>query len=582
MHKDSQWLRILTTAIDQAYNAVLITDADREQGGPRIVYVNPAFCRMTGYDAGELLGQSPRILQGEKTDPAVIDRLRDCLREGRYFSGSTFNYRKDGAPYIVAWSVSPIRADDGVITHFVSLQQDITDRVQAEEDLRRLTEALRRSRDDVVAILNTFPTATLILETDGTLGFCSASASALLDLDPETSLGQDWRALLPVEAEGIAALQTSLNCPETERAPLTLACQAGPREFWLECRVTDDPRDAGRRLVFLDDVTELHRLRQQLDASHFNGLIGDSEPMRTLHQQIQAVARGNWTVLIEGETGVGKELVARAIHAASPRRNGPFIAVNSAGLSESLMTSQLFGHRKGAFTGAVADQKGFFEEAAGGTLFLDEIGDMPPAIQAALLRVLQENEITRVGETWTRPIDVRVIGATHRNLLTEAAAGRFREDLLYRFRVARIHVPPLRQRKTDIPQLAAHFLHLAASMAGHSLTRIAPAALRCLMAHDWPGNVRELRAAIDFAAIYGRGPQMEAGDLPPELRATVVTPSPATPSGSTAAEPEEDDEASRIRVALKRCRDNRSEAARLLGMSRSTFYRRLRELGLEG
>jgi DNA-binding NtrC family response regulator len=434
----------------------------------------------------------------------------------------------------------------------------------------------------VVALLNTFPTATLILEADGRLGFCSASASALLGLDPEASLGQDWGNLLPLDAEGLAALRTSLNCAEAERSPLTLTGHAGPREFWLECRVTDDPRDPGRRLVFLEDVTELHQLRQQLDASHFNGLIGDSEPMRALHQQIQAVARGNWTVLIEGETGVGKELVARAIHAASPRRNGPFIAVNSAGLSESLMTSQLFGHRKGAFTGAVADQKGFFEEAAGGTLFLDEIGDMPPAIQAALLRVLQENEITRVGETWSRPIDVRVIAATHRNLLTEAAAGRFREDLLYRFRVARIHVPPLRQRKTDIPQLAAHFLQLAATMAGHSLSHIAPAALQCLMAHDWPGNVRELRAAIDFAAIYGRGPRLEAGDLPPELRNIVATLPSAPVPGPADAEPGDEDQTSRIRTALKRCRDNRSEAARLLGMSRSTFYRRLRELGLEG
>ena len=575
----SEWLTILTTAIDQAFNAVVITDAVLDGGGPHILYANPAFCRMTGYAREELQGVSPRILQGERTDPAVIAELRQCLRDGRLFSGSTYNYRKDGSPYIVGWSISPIRNEAGLITHYVSLQQDITEKVKASEALERLAEALRRSRDDAIAILNSFPTATLIIEADGTLGFCSPNGASMLDLVVADSLGRPWDAVLPLEPAGRQALAKSLRTPEPERQRQTLACRgdAGPR--WVSCWIKDDPRDADRRLVFLEDETELQRLRQQVETQRYAGLIGESEAMQMLYRQIGDVARGNWTVLIEGETGTGKELVARAIHKASPRRQGPFIAVNSAGLSESLMTSQLFGHRKGAITGAVTDHKGLFEAAAGGTIFLDEIGDMPLAIQAALLRVLQESEVTRVGETQARPIDVRVIAATHRHLVDEVAAGRFREDLLYRFRVARIQIPPLRQRKTDIPLLAMHFLQVAGTMAGKSLTGLSPGAMRRLLSHEWPGNVRELRAAMDFAAIYAHGPRLEAADLPPEIQTAGGSRPPGEVLGEAGTVA---DESARIQAALTHCRGNRTQAAHLLGMSRSTFYRRLRELQLDG
>jgi DNA-binding NtrC family response regulator len=380
-----------------------------------------------------------------------------------------------------------------------------------------------------------------------------------------------------VDADAARQIQRTLETPANAREPVTLRWQDPDlATHWVECSVKDDPRDPARRLVFLDDVTELRRLRDKLEAMRFAGLIGESEAMAELNRLIAEIARGDWTVLIEGETGVGKELVARGIHEASPRRTGPFIAVNSAGLSESLLASQLFGHRKGAFTGATADQQGFFEAASGGTIFLDEIGDLPFPMQAALLRVLQEHEITRLGETRARSVDVRVIAATHKDLAAESAAGRFREDLLFRLRVARIHIPPLRARKTDIPILVEHFLKSASRPAGKAVDSPDADAWQCLMAYDWPGNVRELRSCVDFALIHCQGVNIRVADLPPEIRSvrpTVVREIEASPEFPS-------DGRLRILQALEKAGGNRSQAAKLLGISRATLYRRVQELGL--
>jgi sigma-54 dependent transcriptional regulator, acetoin dehydrogenase operon transcriptional activator AcoR len=275
-------------------------------------------------------------------------------------------------------------------------------------------------------------------------------------------------------------------------------------------------------------------------------------------------------VLIEGETGTGKELVARAIHSSSHRSGRPFLAVNCAGLTESLVASQLFGHKRGAFTGAVADQSGLFESAAGGVLFLDEIGDIPPSVQTSLLRVLQEREITRVGETIPRKVDVRILTATHQNLTEEVAEGNFRADLLYRIRVARILLPPLRERLEDIPLLVFRFLGEVRAVTGKAVQEISSDAMRVLMTYSWPGNVRELRSAIEFATIRCTRTVIGPEDLPPELLDSGLNPrtivSPIDPM---------EGEKERVLEALRRARGNRTLAAQLLGIGRATLYRRM-------
>jgi DNA-binding NtrC family response regulator len=287
---------------------------------------------------------------------------------------------------------------------------------------------------------------------------------------------------------------------------------------------------------------------------------------------VEDLAPVDSTVLVEGPTGTGKELVARAIHERSRRSGRAFLAMNCAGLGEELACSQLFGHRRGAFTSAVEDQPGLFEAAQGGTLFLDEIGELPLRVQTMLLRVLEERVVMRVGETRTRPVDVRIIAATNRDLAAEVAAGRFRADLLYRLRVARISVPPLCERAEDIPLLAQAFLAELAAKMQKPLKQISDAAMRWLISHDWPGNVRQLRNAIEYAVVRSRGTVLQAGDLPPELLERSLLGARPEPLA---------DERARYLTALEQSGGNRKEAARLLGVSRATFYRRLSQLGLD-
>jgi DNA-binding NtrC family response regulator len=373
--------------------------------------------------------------------------------------------------------------------------------------------------------------------------------------------------------EDARAIEAMLGKPIAERAKIPVHLdRTGGRRLWLEVDVKDDPRDPRRQIFFFYDVTDVHDLRLLLDErAHFHDLVGKSAAMQAIYKQIRDIARVDATVLIEGETGTGKELAARAIHFSSARKDKPFVAVNCAGLTESLLSSQLFGHKRGAFTGAIEDHRGLFEAANGGTLLLDEIGDIPTPVQNQLLRVLQEREIVRLGETLPRKIDVRIIAATHRNLSAEAAAGRFRPDLFYRIRVARITLPPLRQRREDIPSLAASFLAQFSAANGKRVTEISQEALRLLMDYEWPGNVRELRSAIEFTLIHCAGSVIQPEDLPPEIFSA---------PDSLAGDPLPD-ERSRFLEALQRSRGNRALAARLLGISRATLYRRLADLKID-
>ena len=562
-------------ALDCIISGVFIVDAT--QPDTPVIYVNAAFERITGYQGEEVLGRNCRFIFDENEDQATLEELRLAFSERKEMKAELLSHRKDGSPFWFDLTLSPVFDESSQLTHYLGIQTDITDHKETEKRLQELSAELRKNRDDLISILNEFPSGTLIVEAGGTLSFASTTCEAILGISPDIIPGQHWRQVFPVDGKTAQLLQNTLETPAKDRKPVTIQWQDACFEtHWVECSVKDDPRDPARRLAFLDDITELHRLRDKLEAKRFGGLIGESEEMQELNRLIFEIARGDWTVLIEGETGVGKELVARGIHEASLRKEGPFIAVNSAGLSESLLASQLFGHRKGAFTGATADQQGFFEAAIGGTIFLDEIGDLPFPMQAALLRVLQEHEITRLGETRTRKVDVRILAATHKNLVAETAAGRFREDLLFRLRVARIHIPPLRERKTDIPMLVEHFLKSASRQIGKSINSLHADALQCLMAYDWPGNIRELRSCVDFALIYSKGSNIQLADLPPEIRGRQISARLETEALLEFV----GDERQRMLQALEKARGNRSQAAKLLGISRATFYRRLQELEL--
>jgi DNA-binding NtrC family response regulator len=313
------------------------------------------------------------------------------------------------------------------------------------------------------------------------------------------------------------------------------------------------------------------------------GLIGRSPAMLELYKEIARVAPARSTVLIVGESGTGKELVARSIHQHSPRAARPFLPVNCGALTETLLEAELFGHVRGAFTGAVADRKGLWEEAEGGTLFLDEIGETSPALQVKLLRALQEKEIRRVGAPRPVRVDARVIAATNRDLEAEVAAGRFREDLFYRLNVVTLRPPALRERRSDIPFLAERFLRTASENVGRAL-HFLEETVKLLVAYDWPGNVRELESAVEYAALRARGTAIAPEDLPPKLQTEEMR-AAAARSPLVALYDDlpllEELERRYLLHVLKVVGGNRTRAAEVMGIDRRTLYRMAERFGVK-
>jgi two-component system response regulator AtoC len=319
-------------------------------------------------------------------------------------------------------------------------------------------------------------------------------------------------------------------------------------------------------------------------STQLQDIVGKSPVMLDVYKLVARVAASTATVLVEGESGTGKELVARSIHTHSPRANAPFVPVNCTALTESLLESELFGHARGAFTGAVAAKRGLFETASGGTLFLDEIGDMGPKMQAQLLRTLQDGEVRPVGGSESIRVDVRLVCATNKDLEDEVKAGRFREDLYFRINVVTVHLPPLRDRREDIPSLVAHFLNKTARRERRQAAAMSPEALRLLSNYAWPGNVRELENAIERAVAVAKGNVVLPSDLPPEVGGSAALGVPGGVSvgdGGIIADRPTLGELERryIQLVLGECSGNKKKAAEKLGIDRRTLYRALERSG---
>ena len=350
----------------------------------------------------------------------------------------------------------------------------------------------------------------------------------------------------------------------------------------------EKPLDTDRLLVTVrnalahaDLIDENSRLREA-NESRF-AMVGDSEALEEVRKLIAKVGPTSARVLISGENGTGKELVARALHEASPRRDRPFVEVNCAAIPSELIESELFGHMKGSFTGAVSDRAGKFEQADGGTLFLDEVGDMSLAAQAKLLRVLQEGVVTRIGGSKSIQVDVRVLAATNKNLDQEIGEGRFREDLLYRLNVVPVHVPTLRERREDISALVAHFVDQLSSGTGVARKKFAADALRRLQSRPWPGNVRELRNAVERALILSSGKVVSAADIDQLLPNGSPSPTPSVRDGQSYDKFKEGSEKSEKKFLVQRLKENNwniTETAKSLNIPRSNLYKKIDRLGV--
>ncbi|MCK6555247.1 sigma-54 dependent transcriptional regulator [Candidatus Binatia bacterium] len=385
--------------------------------------------------------------------------------------------------------------------------------------------------------------------------------------------------LREMHARGIEAATIVLTGHGTIQSAVE-AMKLGAGDYLIKpCNPDELLLVAGRLLELRRLRAEVSTLQRQLiTIGRFGEIIGNSSSMRQIYGVIDAVAQNKSNVLITGEHGTGKELVARTIHNNGPLAERPFLAINCGALSETLLESQLFGHRRGAFTGAVDDHAGVFQAAQGGTLFLDEISEIPLPLQVKFLRAIQEKEVTPLGSTRPVQVDVRIVAATNRNVEEAVREGRFRSDLFYRLNVVPIHLPPLRQRREDIPLLVEHFIAEFSRVYGVGAKHVTAPAMARLVDYYWPGNIRELQNAIERAFALSAEPEITLADLPP----AIVRGGEAATSGETIREPVplEQLERDNIVAALERSGGNKNEAARLLRIDRQRLYRKMEKYGL--
>jgi DNA-binding NtrC family response regulator len=385
-----------------------------------------------------------------------------------------------------------------------------------------------------------------------------------------------------LQARGISAAVIVITAHGSVEAAVE-AMKLGASEFLQKPFSLDHLTTVVQKVMAVQMLrAENQRMREALDQRYqFGNIIGRSPAMREIFHTVERVAPTRATVLLAGESGVGKDMIARAIHQHSPRRNHGFVKINCTALPENLMESELFGYEKGAFTGATASKPGKFEQADQGTAFLDEIGDVPGNIQVKLLRILQERQFERLGSNVTRSVDVRVVAATNADLRAALEQGRFREDLYYRLNVVPLNIPPLRDRKEDIPFLVTHFMQKLATELGTKVKEISPAAIDRLLAHSWPGNVRELENTLERSLVLAAGDTLQPADIrieaPRNMPAFASAQAPLLPEGETL----EHWEQMMIREALRRANGNKSQAARMLGLTRNALRYRLSQMGLE-
>ncbi|WP_026603122.1 sigma-54 interaction domain-containing protein [Methylomonas sp. 11b] len=434
--------------------------------------------------------------------------------------------------------------------------------------------------DQVVEVLTDLfeSGAAFIVDSNSDILLWSKGAEQLFGLSATETIGKPCKTALNCDSDNDPCNLAELGIVKSQAVRIhrpdgrTLNCYRTARAFY------DSNGGFAGAIEFLQAQSDTAPEQKPDDSDSFHGILSRDPAMKEAIKIIRNVAETEATVLIRGESGTGKEMVAHALHLESPRHYQPFLAINCAALTPSLLESELFGHVKGAFTGAVRNHAGLFQRANGGTLFLDEIAELPLELQAKLLRVIQERNFIPVGGDSAVSVDVRIIAATHRSLREEVKAGRFREDLMYRLRVVPIFLPPLRERRQDISLLLQYLIDRHNTQGHRHIDSIAPEAMRLLLDYRWPGNVRELNNVVEYAYAVGRDSELSIGDLPPEFREPLRP--TATIDQHLTARPKSQNEAELIREALENNPDNLEQAAQYAGMSRATFWRKRRKYGL--
>ena len=536
------------------------------------VFCNDAACKILGVRREWLLGRNYREAVDAETANACFQAfnrvyLTGIPRKSFIFETAT----KGGDRKILEYSISLKNDKDGEPIGFRSIVRDITERKRAEADILKHRSRLRAIFRSVKDAIITVDTDLRVIEANQAAHtICGFDSKKIIDTvftDVPTHCGNSCHAVLLETLERKTTVTGyQAECQHGLRSSQKVDLSSSP--------LLDKTGQFMGAVLVIRDITRLNELEQELKERHsYQKIIGKSSRMREIYKLLEDLADLETTVLITGESGTGKELVAKALHNSGKRAFKPFVTVNCSALAENLLESELFGHVKGAFTGAVKNALGRFQTANGGTILLDEIGDISPRIQLRLLRVLQEKTFERVGDSSPIQADVRIIACTNKNLKTMVQVGNFREDLYYRLKVVEIGLPPLRERRGDIPLLVDHFQDLFNRTFNKNIQSISNAVLDALMDYAWPGNVRELEHSVEHAFVLCHGNRIEITHLPVELRSVTSIPKPADLNKPVASR---DD----VEKALSKTDWNVAKAARLLDIGRRTIYRRIDQYGL--
>lgn len=575
LEQDDQTSKLITSLQEslERYETIL-DDLDVYLGETdlegNITFINDAGCRLAELSRRILLG----LHYKSWTDPNTAERIRQ-IYEKIYITGIPVKniifeaIDKHGRRRTVDQSISLIRNAEGVITGFRNVSLDITERKEAENKLtehRSRLEAIFRSVKD--AIITVDPNLMVIEANKSMENICGTEVKEIVGKEfpqCQSHCSQACHEVLRQTLEKKTAVKEyRIECDNQHRLQQVVSLSSSP--------LLDPQGKFMGAVLVIRDITLLRDLERELrERNQFQNIIGRNKEMQDIYNLLEDLANLDTTVLVTGESGTGKELVARALHYSGKRAFKPFIAVSCSALAESLLESELFGHVRGAFTGAIKDKQGRFQAANGGTILLDEIGDISPMIQLKLLRVLQEKEFERVGESTPQKVDVRVIASTNKALKEKVKKGEFRQDLYYRLKVVEVALPPLRERLEDLPLLVDHFRCSFNERFKKNVEGISNEVLSTFMDYNWPGNVRELEHVMEHAFVLCHGATITMHHLPPDLRnfeqindlPQIKTPVKKFNGGQD------------ILDALKKTGWNKTKAARLLGISRQTVYRKI-------
>ncbi len=555
--------------LEQFSDGIIAIDAQQ-----RIISFSKGAERITGFTANEVTGKSYREVFHTGIDEPRSP-LREVLSTGIPVSNAHATIQTArGQTIPLSVAASPLRNSKGDIVGLViSLRNDL--------EVYQLTRELYRESTLLHAILNSIADGVFTIDTTWRITSFNPAAELITGYKQKQVLGKPCNLVLAGDmCDEECPLKKTIDTGETITNIETSIVNAQGEKVPVSVNTALLMDDRGEIIGGVETFRDLSRIKQLANELHghysFSNIVGKNPAMQKIYEIIDTVSETNSTVLILGETGTGKDLVARAIHYHSPRSKAPFIKVSCAALPETLLESELFGHTKGAFTGAVRDKPGRFQRADGGTIFLDEIGELSLTVQVKLLRILEEQQFEPLGATRPVTVDVRIIAATNRDLQAGIREGWFREDLYYRLNVVPITLPPLRQRKDDIPLLIDHFIHDNNEKTGKHISSVSPEVLEIMTDQQWTGNVRQLEHAIEYAFIHCKGHTIQLHHLPETLREGGEQAALLGSENSL-----EDAEKHIIENALRQHGYNKTATARSLGISRTTLWRKIKQFAIE-